>query len=194
MLKKLFLTLVSGMGLLGMAHAATPIPLGTQADESGACPAALQFNVIPLGGKIPVNLCQAYKGKVLLVVNTASFCGFTKQYKALEAMYARYKDQGFYVLGFPANDFGEQEPGDDKAIKDFCDATYKVKFPMFKKTRSPPITLTRCTVSWRARATAVIRNGTSTNISSTVVVRSSLTSPAPLPRITRRLPVLLSRR
>jgi len=135
MLKKLLLTLVSGMGLLSMAQAATPVASGAQAVESEACPAALQFNVIPLGGKTPVNLCQAYKGKVLLMVNTASFCGFTKQYKALEAMYSHYKDQGFYVLGFPANDFGEQEPGDDKAIKDFCDATYKVKFPMFKKTK-----------------------------------------------------------
>lgn len=104
-----------------------------QAEEP--CAPALNFNVIPLGEKTPVNLCQAYQGKVLLVVNTASYCGFTKQYKELEALYGRYKDQGFYVLGFPSNDFGEQEPGDDKAIKDFCDATYKVKFPMFKKTR-----------------------------------------------------------
>lgn len=145
MFKKFLLAAWLSMGM-SVTQADTPVQLPIQLPgqlkaqseaqkESDECPAALQFNVIPLGEKTPVNLCQAYKGKVLLMVNTASFCGFTKQYKALEAMYAHYKDQGFYVLGFPSNDFGEQEPGDDKAIKDFCDATYKVKFPMFKKTR-----------------------------------------------------------
>jgi len=74
-----------------------------------------------------------FKGKVLLVVNVASKCGNTPQYAGLEAMYAKYKSQGFAVLGFPANQFGAQEPGTDAEIKEFCEATYHVKFPMFSK-------------------------------------------------------------
>lgn len=80
----------------------------------------------------PVAL-STYKGKVLLVVNVASFCGNTPQYKGLEAMYAHYKAQGFAVLGFPANEFGHQEPGTNGEIKEFCTATYHVDFPMFSK-------------------------------------------------------------
>ena len=72
-------------------------------------------------------------GKVVLVVNTASFCGFTPQYKSLEELHARYKDQGLVVLGFPSNDFS-QEPENNKKIADFCENTYGVKFPMFSKT------------------------------------------------------------
>jgi len=74
-----------------------------------------------------------YKGKVLLIVNTASHCGFTPQYAGLEKLYERYKDRGFVVLGFPANDFLGQEPGDDTAIKNFCELTYKTSFPLFSK-------------------------------------------------------------
>jgi glutathione peroxidase len=81
----------------------------------------------------PQNLCQ-YQGKVILVVNTASFCGFTSQYEGLEKVYAKYKDQGLVVLGFPSNDFGQQEPGSNKEIADFCKNTYDVKFPMFAKS------------------------------------------------------------
>jgi glutathione peroxidase len=75
----------------------------------------------------------AYAGKVLLIVNVASKCGFTPQYKALEALYDRYKDAGLVVLGFPANDFGAQEPGTDAEIASFCSLTYNVTFPMFSK-------------------------------------------------------------
>lgn len=82
----------------------------------------------------PQNLCQ-YAGKVLVVVNTASFCGFTPQYKSLEALYARYKDRGLVVLGFPSNDFGSQEPGNGAEIAAFCENTFGVKFPMFAKSR-----------------------------------------------------------
>jgi glutathione peroxidase len=79
------------------------------------------------------DLCQ-YSGKVALVVNTASYCGFTSQYEGLERIYATYKDKGFVVLGFPSNDFGKQEPGNSKQIADFCFNTYGVKFPMFAKS------------------------------------------------------------
>ncbi|MGQ1910697.1 glutathione peroxidase [Marinifilum sp. RC60d5] len=79
-----------------------------------------------------VNLDQ-YKGKVVLVVNTASKCGLTPQYKGLEAMYKKYKDQGFVILGFPSNQFAKQEPGSSKEIADFCQKNYGVSFPMFEK-------------------------------------------------------------
>ena len=76
---------------------------------------------------------KKYKGSVLLVVNTASRCGFTPQYESLEAVYEKYKAQGFYVLGFPANNFKGQEPGSNDEIKEFCTTKYKVTFPMFAK-------------------------------------------------------------
>lgn len=74
-----------------------------------------------------------YKGRVLVVVNTASLCGFTPQYDSLQALYEKYKDQGLRVLAFPANEFGAQEPGDNQQIKEFCSSTYKVTFPLFSK-------------------------------------------------------------
>jgi glutathione peroxidase len=76
---------------------------------------------------------NAYQGKVVLVVNVASRCGATPQYKGLQALYEKYKDRGFVVLGFPANDFGAQEPGSDEQIKEFCTSKYDVTFPMFSK-------------------------------------------------------------
>lgn len=74
-----------------------------------------------------------YRGKVILVVNVASKCGFTPQYAGLEKLYETYKDKGFVILGFPANNFGAQEPGSDTEIKQFCTANYNVSFPMFSK-------------------------------------------------------------
>lgn len=76
---------------------------------------------------------DAYKGKVIMIVNTASKCGNTPQYEGLEAIYKKYKDQGFVILGFPANNFMGQEPGTDKEIKEFCTLKYNVSFPMFSK-------------------------------------------------------------
>ena len=87
----------------------------------------------PLAGKTPVNLEKTYGGQVLLVVNTASKCGFTPQFEALEALHAKYKGKGFAVLGFPSGDFREQEFTDEKEIQQFCTLTYGVKFPMFEK-------------------------------------------------------------
>lgn len=93
----------------------------------------LDQNFRELAGSKVVNLQSTYGGQVLLVVNTASKCGFTPQYDALEAMNAKYKARGFSVLGFPSNDFMGQEPGSEKQIQEFCRLTYGVKFPMFEK-------------------------------------------------------------
>jgi len=98
-----------------------------------SCSPLLSQTFLRLQDEAPQSLCQ-YQGKVILVVNTASFCGFTSQYEGLEKIYAKYKDQGFVILGFPSNDFGQQEPGSNKEIADFCKNTYDVKFPMFAKT------------------------------------------------------------
>ena len=97
------------------------------------CPDVLQHTVPRLQDEKPQSLCQ-YAGKVVLVVNTASYCGFTGQYKGLESLYSRYQGRGLVVLGFPSNDFGRQEPGNNQAIADFCENTFGVKFPMFSKT------------------------------------------------------------
>ena len=109
---------------LPVANAATSIDAG--------CPVLLQQSVLRLQDEKPQSLCQ-YAGKVVVVVNTASFCGFTSQYEGLEALHTKYKDQGLVVLGFPSNDFS-QETGSNKQIADFCENTFGVKFPMFTKT------------------------------------------------------------
>ncbi len=93
----------------------------------------LDVDYRPLAGKQQVNLQQRYHGQVLLVVNTASKCGYTPQYEGLEALQQRYARRGFAVLGFPSNDFKGQEPGDEAQIQEFCTLTYGVKFPMFEK-------------------------------------------------------------
>ena len=98
-----------------------------------ACPALLNFKFARLQDDAPQDLCQ-YSGKVVLVVNTASYCGFTSQYQGLEALYAKYEKRGLVVLGFPSNDFGHQEPGSSREIADFCYNTYGVKFPMLGKS------------------------------------------------------------
>jgi glutathione peroxidase len=106
--------------------------LPAQAAGPAACPATLQHTFPRLQDEKPQSLCQ-YSGKVALVVNTASYCGFTPQYKGLESLYGKYKDQGLVVLGFPSNDFA-QEKSSNKEIADFCESTFGVKFPMFGKS------------------------------------------------------------
>jgi glutathione peroxidase len=95
----------------------------------------LDHSYRPLAGKVQVNLGKAYAGQVLLVVNTASKCGFTPQFEALEGLHTRYKPRGFAVLGFPSGDFMDQEYADEKQIQEFCTLTYGVKFPMFQKVK-----------------------------------------------------------
>lgn len=97
------------------------------------CSKTLSHSFLRLQDEAPQNLCQ-YQGKVVLIVNTASYCGFTSQYDGLEKLYSQYKDKGLVILGFPSNDFGKQEPGSNKEIADFCHNTYGVKFPMFAKS------------------------------------------------------------
>lgn len=107
--------------------------LGLSALAIAAGGSLLDHAYRPLAGKTPVNLDKAYRGQVLLVVNTASKCGFTPQFEALEGLHARYKTRGFAVLGFPSGDFMAQEFTDEKKIQEFCTLTYGVKFPMFQK-------------------------------------------------------------
>lgn len=121
MLARLFIRFFAG--------AAIALPAIAQA---GSCPALLNREIPRLQDEKPQNLCQ-YAGKVVVVVNTASFCGYTKQYKGLEALHSKYSSRGLVVLGFPSNDF-EQEPGSNNEIAAFCENTFGVKFPMFVKS------------------------------------------------------------
>jgi glutathione peroxidase len=119
-----YLALIAGLCLLLLLPALQAAP---------RCPSLLNHTFPRLQDDAPQNLCQ-YAGKVVVVVNTASYCGFTQQYEALEKIYARYKDRGLVVIGFPSNDFGNQEPGTNQQIAEFCTNTFGVKFPMIAKT------------------------------------------------------------
>lgn len=120
--------LIFAIGLCANAQGSEPV--------STACPATLNFTKRTLAGDQTVNLCDAYLGKVVVVVNTASKCGYTYQYEGLEALYRTYKDRGLVVVGFPSNDFGGQEPGTETQIQSFCRLTYGVEFPMYEKTHA----------------------------------------------------------
>jgi len=117
---------MKGLKLLAVGLALAALP-------ALASQALLDREYRRLAGTERGNLRQAYGGDVLLVVNTASKCGYTPQYEGLEALHAKYQGRGFAVLGFPSNDFLGQEPGSEKQIRDFCTLTYGVKFPMFEK-------------------------------------------------------------
>ena len=108
----------------------TEAPGATAADAG--CPALLRHTYNGLQTGKPQSLCE-YRGKVVLVVNTASFCGYTNQYEGLEALHRKYRERGLVVLGFPSNDYGGQEPGSNREIAEFCRTTYGVQFPMFEK-------------------------------------------------------------
>ena len=106
---------------------------GSAGRTGGACPALLDRRLPRLQDDAPQDLCR-FAGRVVLIVNTASHCGYTHQYEGLEALHRRFRDRGFAVLGFPSNDFGGQEPGTAAQIAALCFDTYGVAFPMFAKT------------------------------------------------------------
>ena len=121
------------LGMVSPSETVASPKTGAQAPAASAnCSGLLQHTALRLQDEKPQSLCQ-YSGKVVIVVNTASFCGFTSQYEGLEALHAKYQDRGLVVLGFPSNDFS-QETGSNKQIADFCENTFGVKFPMFVKT------------------------------------------------------------
>jgi glutathione peroxidase len=121
------LMLAAVFGLVVPVYAVSVIA----AENTKGVPAVLQFKTKSLDGK-DVDLSQ-YKGKVLLIVNTASHCGFTPQYEGLEALHEKYSKDGLAVLGFPCNQFGQQERGTPQQIRDFCTSKYKVTFDLFEK-------------------------------------------------------------
>jgi glutathione peroxidase len=130
-----FVALLAALAASIAAHAQSAAPAAPAAAPTAAaanCPALLQQSFPRLQDEKPQPLCQ-YAGKVLLVVNTASYCGFTPQYEGLEALYAKYAARGLVVMGFPSNDFA-QESSDSKKIADLCYNTYGVKFPMFSSS------------------------------------------------------------
>jgi glutathione peroxidase len=155
------------------------------------CPATLHHRVRLLNEDKTIDLCQQYKGKVVLIVNTASKCAFTGQYEDLEALYAKYKEQGLMVLGFPSNDFAQQEPGSEKEVQNFCRLTYGVKFPMFAKTHvkkdnADPLYQTLGKLSgtypkWNFYKYLLDRKGNIADVS------SSLTNPVKLQKTIERL-------
>lgn len=124
-------TLLAVVAVAFACSAVVAIAAEEKAKDAKDVPAALNFTMDSLDGK-PVEL-KKYQGKVLLMVNVASKCGNTKQYKPLQAAYEKYKDQGFMILGFPANDFKGQEPGSNEDIAAFCEKNYGVKFDLFSK-------------------------------------------------------------
>src|SRR3989339_919739 len=126
-MRKILLTIWAA-ALLFAAGPFTATAAENKMDEPNA---PLRFKMADIDGN-NVDLGQ-YKGQVLLIVNTASKCGFTPQYKALQAVYEKYRDQGFAILAFPANNFGQQEPGTDEEIKSFCSTNFSVSFPLFSK-------------------------------------------------------------
>jgi len=122
-----FISFAAALALSGGARAENPAP------SEDVCPQVLNFSFNRLQTGQPESLCQ-YRGKVVLIVNTASYCGYTHQYEGLEALYRKYRSRGLVVVGFPSNDFGGQEPGTNTEIAEFCRLTYGVEFPMFEKS------------------------------------------------------------
>lgn len=169
---KLLKRLLGVVGVVGLGVAPPAL--------AGECPPLLRHDFGRLQDGKAMPLCH-YAGKVILVVNTASKCGFTSQYDGLEKLYARLKDRGLVVLGFPSNDFGEQEPGSNKEIADFCRLTYGVDFPMVGKTavrgkdanpfHKQLAEITGSTPKWNFHKYLISRDG------SQVVAYTSLTSP-----------------
>jgi glutathione peroxidase len=132
----LFISLATVQTNLSIAQPSKAEPTSAQAKETSTCPAVLNHKIAPLLDDKAESLCK-HSGKVVLVVNTASQCGFTPQYEGLEKIYRKYEKQGFIVLGFPANDFGSQEKGTNEQIAKFCKMNFGVSFPMYQKLNRP---------------------------------------------------------
>jgi glutathione peroxidase len=136
MIKKSTVLLLAVLASVSVARADSPTPGQKPADakKEAAAMSSVDYLNIPFqtitGDKTRLS---DFKGKVVLIVNTASKCGYTPQYEGLESLYELYKDSGLVVIGFPANNFGEQEPGSDKEIAEFCSTKFDVKFPMMSK-------------------------------------------------------------
>jgi len=124
---------VAPLAALSTPAASTRAAQAVVADMPADCPSLLRYRFNRLQTGEPQSLCQ-FQGKVLVIVNTASYCGYTGQYEGLEALYRKYKGRGLVVVGFPSNDFGGQEPGSNQEIAQFCRLTYGVQFPMFEKS------------------------------------------------------------
>src|SRR5688572_32678506 len=121
-------------GIAAVVMAAAPLLAGQAGPGRGSASSFYDLKTTTLDGK-PADLSQ-YRGKVTLVVNVASYCGYTPQYEGLEALHRELKDKGFAVLGFPSNDFGEQEPDSAEQIAQICKLTYDATFPMFAKVET----------------------------------------------------------
>ena len=132
-MKKCILAGVLVSALFNFTVTATELTTDSHAGHNNTCPTALKFIKRKLNSQETVNLCDEYSGKAVLVVNTASYCGFTKQFTELEALYQEYKAQGLMVIGFPSNDFF-REDSDESKTAELCEKTYGVKFPMFETT------------------------------------------------------------
>lgn len=172
--KVLVLGLAVGLGLGALATGLGSVDAAEQGATRMAAKASTvyDFTLNDIDGK-PVSLSQ-YKGKVIMLVNTASFCGNTPQYSDLEKMYETYKDKGFEILAFPANNFGQQEPGTNEEIKGFCLTKYSVGFPLFSKISVKGSDKHPCTGTSPNRARSPVKwNGTFRNISSIAQATSS---------------------
>jgi glutathione peroxidase len=163
----------SGASLAELVGLHAGIPLASAATtappDAVDCPALLRHAFVPIQGGAPQTLCR-YRGQVLLIVNTASQCGYTPQYEKLEALHRKYRERGLVVIGFPSNDFGGQEPGSNKDIAEFCRTVYGVQFPMYEKqsvTRlaenplyADLVARTRAAPRWNFHKYVVDRSGT----------------------------------
>lgn len=167
---------------------------GGAAAANASCPLVLEHSYVPMMAEKPQSLC-AHAGKVVLVVNTASRCGYTPQYEGLEALWRRYRERGLVVLAFPANDFGGQEPGSNAQIAEFCSANYGVSFPVYEKLTKPiaadPLfkglaSASGETPAWNFHKYLVDRNGKVTSFASAVKPQSR--------ELTRRIEQALERR
>ena len=189
------LNLATGVGFWVLAAAA-----------QAACPSLLSHSFNTLVGDKPIDLCR-YAGKAVLVVNTASQCGYTPQYAGLEQLYRKYRARGLVVLGFPANDFGQQEPGTNAEVARFCEENFGVSFPMFEKQpgdrpiKANPffaklIAATGSAPQWNFHKYLIDRSGTVTSFDSKVepqsreVVRAvEAALGGPSPSVERKSPV-----